>query len=362
MPFERKTLQENVAEVEAGLASRLPGADTHLRRAVLAVLARVVAGVVYGLDAFISYVARQILPDTAEGENLHRHCRIWRVTPKLEEAAAGSVVFAGVAGPSMPAGTLMQRGDGVQYESTSEAGIQGGKAVVPVRAVVAGVGGNAAAGTVISLVSPQEGFEFSGSVAANGITGGVDAEQDARLRPRLLARIQRPPRGGSYADWERWALEVPGVTRAWPRPGWMGRGTVGLCFVMDEAEDIIPGEEMLARMREHLTSRATKPVTADVYEFAPTPKVIDYVIRGLNPSSDAVKKAVRDELADLHRREAEPGRVLLLSHMRSAISSAAGEYDHALESPDKDVYCAKHEMPLLGAVKFLPKKQEEDGQ
>lgn len=362
MPFERKTLAENVAEVEAGLASRLPGADTRLRRAVLAVLARVVGGVVFGLDAFIAFVARQILPDTAEGENLRRHCRIWRVPPKLEEAATGSVAFAGAAGPPMPAGALMQRGDGVQYESTAEAGIQGGKALVPVRAVVAGAAGNAAAGTVLSLVSPQEGFEFSGTVAAGGIAGGVDAEQDARLRPRLIARIQRPPRGGSYADWERWALEVPGVTRAWPKPGWMGRGTVGLCFVMDDAEDIIPDDIMLARVREHVTSRTAKPVTADVYEFAPTRKAVDYTIRGLNPSTDAVRQAVRDELADLHRREAEPGRVLLLSHMRSAISTAAGEYDHALESPDKDVYCEKHEMPLLGKVDFLPKKTEEDGQ
>lgn len=353
MPFERQTLPQTVAEVEAGLASRMPGADTRLRRALLAVLSRVVGGIVYGLDAFIAYIAKQILPMSADEDHLPRLARPWRIFRKQADAATGFAIFPGLDGKGMPPQTLMQRGDGVQYESTAEAVAKDDAAQVAVRAVKAGKDGNAAPGTALSLVQPVEGFEFSGTVAASGISGGVDVEDIEDMRGRLITRWQEPPQGGAVTDWKAWALEVPGVTRAWAYARWMGLGTVGVLFVTDEADSPIPDATMVQRVQAYLTDPERKPITADVYVTAPTAKPVDVVIQGLDPATEAVKAAVRAELKDLFRREGEPGRVVLASHIREAISTAVGEYDHTLIAPVNNVYSAKHELPMLGDVHFV---------
>ena len=80
----------------------------------------------------------------------------------------------------------------------------------------------------LTLDSPIVGVNASANVTAGALTGGADAEDDDSLRARLLARIKEPPQGGSKADYVTWALEVPGVTRAWCYPEEMGDGTVTL--------------------------------------------------------------------------------------------------------------------------------------
>ena len=70
-------------------------------------------------------------------------------------------------------------------------------------------------------------------MAAGGLAAGSDAETDESLRARVLRRIQKPPQGGAGYDYVAWALEVPGVTRAWVYPAEMGLGTVTVRFVRD---------------------------------------------------------------------------------------------------------------------------------
>lgn len=352
MPFERQTLPQTVAEVEAGLASRLRGADTRLRRAVLTVLARVVGGVAYGLDAFIAYKAKQIFPMTADAEHLPRLARPWRIFQKHAEAATGFVSMPGLEGAPFPAEELMQRADGVQYKSTAEAVAENGAALVPVECLTPGKNGNAAAGTALTLVQPVPDFDFSGTVAEGGITAGVDVEDVEDMRGRLITRWQEPPQGGAEPDYKAWALEVPGVTRAWPKARWMGLGTVGLLFTNDNEGNPIPDATMVQRVQAYLTDPERKPITADVYVVAPTGKPVNVVIQDLTPATEAAKQAIRNELTDLFRREGEPGRVVLVSHIREAISTAVGEYDHVLAAPLENIYPAKHELPMLGKVEF----------
>ena len=62
--------------------------------------------------------------------------------------------------------------------------------------------------------------------------------------------------------------------------------------------------------------------------------------------------AVEAELADLIRRETEPGGTLLISHIRQAISLAAGEIDHELTTPTADVTVTASQITTLGDVTF----------
>lgn len=51
------------------------------------------------------------------------------------------------------------------------------------------------------------------------------------------------------------------------------------------------------------------------------------------PDTTAVRAAITSSLKDLHEREAGLGDKLLISHIREAISGAAGETDHPLTLP-----------------------------
>ena len=223
---------------------------------------------------------------------------------------------------------------------------------VLVTALVAGDAGNADAATPVTLVSPIAGVVSDAVVAALGIAAGADAETDASLRARVLARIQAPPHGGNADDYEQWALAVPGVTRAWVFPLANGAGTVIVRFMMDDTyEDGIPEVLDVAAVQEAID--AVRPVTALVTVAAPVAVPLAFDIR-LTPDTAAIRAAVEAELSDLIFREAVPGGTLLISHIREAISIAAGEVDHTLLTPDADQTVTAAQINTLGTLTWTP--------
>lgn len=347
MPFARPTLQEIRTRVEADVAGRL-GLSVLLPRSVLQVLAAVVAGAAHQLHGHLDWLADQIFPDTADADHLERLASIWGVTRKPAAFASGSVEFTGGAGILIPAGTLVQRSDGAQFATAADATISGGAAAAEVEATAAGAAGNTPGGTILSLVSPIAGIVGVVTVAGDGLVDGADMESDEELRFRLLSRIQEPPQGGSASDYETWALQVAGVTRAWSYPEYLGPGTVGLTFVVDNDPDgLIPDAGQVAEVQAYIDER--RPVTADVTVFAPVAVPLDFDIT-LVPDTSAVRGAVEAALLDLIRREARPGGTLLLSHIREAISTAAGETDHELNGPSANVVSDPGDLSTMGMI------------
>lgn len=348
MPFQRPTLEDLIERAAADIATRLPGADAKLRRSNLNVLTRTHSGAVHGLYGYLDFIARQAMPDTAESEFLGRWASFWGIARKSASFAAGDVTFTGANASVIPEGTLLQRGDGAEYTTDAEATIAAGTATVGVTASLAGAAGNADAGVVMNLVSPIAGVNTAATVAAGDIAGGADEESDESLLARLLARLQEPPHGGADFDYVAWALEVPGVTRAWVYPQELGLGTVTLRFVRDDDPSIIPDSGEVQAVQDYIDER--RPVTADVTVVAPIAVPLDFEISGLLPDEQAVRDAIAAELADLLRREAEPGGTILVSHIREAISIAAGEHDHALVSPTADVTHNTGEIAVMGNI------------
>jgi uncharacterized phage protein gp47/JayE len=70
----------------------------------------------------------------------------------------------------------------------------------------------------------------------------------------------------------------------------------------------------------------------------------------LTPNSASVKAAVEAELRDLLLRESAPGVTLLISHIREAISTAAGETDSVLVSPTTNQVYSTGQMPVFGSI------------
>lgn len=351
MPFQRPTLTALIERILADLSSRMIGSDgAVLRRSVLGVLGRAEAGASHELHGHLDWIANQIIIDTAEAEYLERWANVWGIRRKAAEFAIGSVTFTGFHGAVIPSGTLLQRQDGLQVATTAESTIPaGGTVAAAVQAQTAGATGNTTAGVQLSLVQPIAGVQNSATVSAGGLTNGSDTEDDDGLRARLLSRIQAPPSGGSATDYVQWALEVPGVTRAWCSPQEMGAGTVTVRFVRDDDGSIIPDAAEIDAVRAHIED--LRPVTAELFVAAPTAKPLDMTI-ALNPNTAAVQSAVLAEITDLLRRESEPRGTILLSHLREAVSIAPGEIDHNIILPAADFDCDTGEIAVLGDITF----------
>ena len=245
--------------------------------------------------------------------------------------------------------TLLQALDGVQYFTTTDATVAGGSATAPVQASVAAAAGNRAAGQGLTLVSPIAGVQPLAT--AGELSGGADVETDEALLARLLQRVQTPPQGGAASDYVAWALAVPGVTRAWVYPKELGPGTVTVRFVRDldgTGAAIIPDAPEVATVQAYIDARS--PVTANLTVVAPTAVPLNFTITGLVPDTAAVRAAVQAELQDLLLREAVPGGTLLLSHIRAAISAAAGEADYTLTVPSADVTRTTGQLTTMGTI------------
>lgn len=349
MPFNRPTLSDLIARNRGDIETRLPGADSALRHSVLDVLARMHGGAVSGVYGYLDFLARQIFPDTADGEFLARHASTWGIRRKAAVAATATATATGVNGTAIAAGIEALRIDGQAYRVTAPAVIAAGTAALALEAVDAGPAADLTVGTVLTLSSAVLGVNASITVTAAGTRGALE-EDDASLLARLLDRIRTPPRGGSSNDYRAWALAQPGVTRAWVYPGWMGAGTVGVAFVMDQREDIIPLAADIEAVQAALD--ALRPVTAEVVVFAPTPAPLDIVLR-VAPNTPAVRAAVEAELADFLARDAQPGGTIYRSRLSETISLAGGEFSHALELPDGDITPAPGEIVSLGEVTFV---------
>lgn len=349
MPYSRPSLADLVQRTLADAVSRLATVADALRRADAQVFARVIAGATHGLFGFIDFVAKQLFPDSAEKEYLDRHASMWLQQPRKSAAkASGSYTFTTTVGAFAQAGTQLKALDGVLYQTTADATAVGVTTAVAIEAVVAGAAGNRAAGAPLSLVSPIPGIQTSG--LAGALSGGADVEEDEDLRGRVLSRIKTPPHGGALHDYEAWALEVAGVTRAWPSAGEAEPNSVVVRFVRDNDVSIIPDAGELTTVFDYIDAR--RPVQAKLYVLAPIPDTLNFTI-GVSPNTLAVKDAVIAELKDLLLREGQPGGTLLLSHIRAAISAAAGETNYTMSSPSADVVSAPGHMPVFGTITWV---------
>ncbi|PNV99014.1 baseplate J/gp47 family protein [Pseudomonas protegens] len=345
MPFETPSLPVLIQRTQSDLAS------DSLRQSDAQVLARTLSGAAFGLYGYLDWIAEQILPDKADESTLERIAALRLNQPrKAAQAASGSVSFNAAAGAVLDLGTLLQSSDGRSYTVTAARTTSAGLNSTTIQAVDGGTLGNADAGLELTAVQPVQGISNSFTVLAPGLSGGVARESLESLRSRVIRSYRIIPHGGSADDYETWAMECPGITRAWTRRLYLGPGTVAVFVMRDDDIDPVPTAEQLAEVKQYIEPR--RPVTAEVYVLAPTRKSVVYSIR-LNPDTSAVRAAVEAQLRDLHAREAALGEPLLLTHIAEAISGAAGEWDHQLVAPVADVTAKPNELLTYGGCLWL---------
>ena len=236
-----RLLQQSLADAAQVASPDAPAAaELALARSNTRALSFVLGLGLHGVYRFLrDKIAPQAIPIKASKTFLDGWLDTYGLPRKGASHAFGAATGSGVAGVTLAAGTLLQRADGAQYKTTADATVASdGTLGVQLVALVPGLAGNAAARTRLELVSPVGGVD-TGFVAdaASGVSGGADVETDAEAIYRLQQRLSNEPMGGSPADYARWALQVPGITRAWGVRNPAGATRAGVFIMADGMEN-----------------------------------------------------------------------------------------------------------------------------
>ncbi|EMO9494538.1 baseplate J/gp47 family protein [Raoultella ornithinolytica] len=381
MPFKRKTLSELREENRQFMHAELKNVGALLRFGNLKVIADMDAGMSHLHYAYLDYIALQTNPFTSTDEWLAGWMALKQTYRKAATAARSPAVKStGTAGAILPAGTVLNRADGYQYVTDAELVISAGKsgtasvtALLPdISGDVSGGGstGNADAGTLLTLDANVPGIDNTLTLIEPA-TGGADIEKEEDFRQRGLQAYQNPPQGGSDADYKKWALEIPGITRAWVKRRGMGVGTV-IIYIMCDGNDTTnngfpTGADGVSSLEDWGVLKATGdqgrvadyiyPLQADtaiIYVCSPIKKVVDLSISGMpNADSDTIQ-AIKDAINSLFFENGNPdgnGKIYL-SDINGALSQVEGSTGYVLESPTQNIVLETGELPLLGEVNF----------
>lgn len=182
------------------------------------------AGVAVG-DAVVGLLIRvnaALFLDTAKGPDLDRLVfDRYQLLRKPASPAVGEVQFTtltpALSSFSIPAGTLLQTVDGIQFVTTVQMSFSvgsSGPVTIPVQSVLAGLSQQARAGTITGIVSTIPGAPGDLAVTnALATAGADDEERDQSLRDRAK-RFYKTSKRGTLAAIEAGALAAPGVRTA----------------------------------------------------------------------------------------------------------------------------------------------------
>jgi uncharacterized phage protein gp47/JayE len=356
MPWATPTLRQVRSLTRDYVLSQL-GAKAMIPNSVLRIMSDAMAGLGNLAYLYLDWLAKQLMPDTAEKVWLDRFGIIWLTNAdgskgrKAATYASGVVQFFGAPTTIIPIGTVLGGANVVQYQTVSAATIDAsGQGTSNAIALTAGTVGNLPDGTTMT---PQPGISGVDSAALFGdMGGGVDIETDDQLRERILLRIQNPPMGGAQADYVNWALAVPGVTRAWAACE-IGPGTMTVRFLMDDLypdNHGLPTQADIDAVNEYIDSK--RPVTVkDCFVMAPILYFYDITIYNLTTDTPTVRGNIETSIANMEFARSRPGQMMYRSWVDEAISQALGEEDHELTYETTAMPGAAY-MPTVGTILY----------
>lgn len=352
MSFPVKDYEAIKADILRDIANLLPEAsigddsDWNVR-------ASGVAAAIEGLYQYQAWIARQIMPDTADSDFLERHASQHGIFRKPPSVASGQALLSGSYESAIPSGTLLKSASGDSYRTTVDAAIGfDGTVIVLVEAVVAGLK-SISSGAVLYLQSAPSGINGVASVLV--MSSGSDYESDQNLLARLLLKLRNPPAGGNKLDYEQWALAVPGVAKAFCYPLRRGVGSVDVAIL---AGDGVPSTQLIADVTAFIND--VRPVTAsNFFVLAPTLVLVPVTASVVLRSGVVFATIYPLILSALQRyfNGLAPGEPVVFVQILMLMAAVDGVVDVALSSPSANVSVlvdAGHiELAALGAVSVV---------
>ena len=193
----------------------------------------------------------------------------------------------------------------------------GGTVNVAAWALTAGAEGNLSVGASLELVTPSSGL--TGAVVVS-MVGGLASEPDADLRVRLLEVMRNAPAGGNAADYKRWALEVPGVSRAFVFGNRAGLGSVDVAIMTPTG---LPSGGLITQVEAYIADR--RPVTAAVLVLQPDLVDVDVTATiTLAGTTLPVAQAAAQAALTAYIDSLQPGDTVYRSKLIAAIQDVDG--------------------------------------
>ncbi|MCW9698210.1 MULTISPECIES: baseplate J/gp47 family protein [Pasteurellaceae] len=355
MAYSSPTLSTLIKQGEQQFQYRFP---TLKRNNVITVINRICAALSAGEHMHLDWLARQIIPTTAEEDYLIEYCLYKGIVRKQATTASGYITVTASFETTIPVGTVFEdSASGLTFITTTDTVVSAGTTDIGVQCETEGADGNLTVGTSVSLTSAILGVQSTATIKS--MTGGADIESLSRLLARLIYRVQNPPANGAPHDYVRWATEVSGVTRAWCFERYLGGGSVGVAFACDDRDDILPTAEDIARVKSYITGHKNEatgqyegmPANVELYVFAPQFQTVNFSIR-LSPDTATLRQAVKKSL-QAYLSNAGVGALLYLSQIRATVSNTAGEVDNSVVFPTADVQLLSDNIPTLGEITWL---------
>lgn len=318
-----------ISQIQAKIGQSVP----FLPKAFINVLASVLAGVfILGykycgfifLQMFVAYASDQ--PTTVNGQvivpltELGRLLGVGDPVPATQAQLAVQVTVTHMTGSLSAGQAAINSSTGVIYNVVADVLLNAPTVTALIQAKSdqsggdgSGTIGNMQPGDVLAFANPLPNVATKATVLSQQVTG-ADAEPTPLYRAKILQRRQAAPQGGAYADYEQWALTVPGIINAYPyaspNPGEIDI-YVEADVVSSGSPDGIPTGAQLAAVfaainLNNTTGRATRrPVNAAINVFAITRVAFDMFITGLTPDSTTTRTSIKDG-ADEFLRAREP--------------------------------------------------------
>lgn len=273
-----------IADIEGKIGQTIPA----MPKAFFRVIATALAGALALLYRFGVWLYDQILPQTADSEALERIGSQYGVFRGAPVAAKLTATATGANGSEIASGTLWQK-DGIVYEQSGSVAIVSGTATITVESLTSGAETNIDNGGKISLVSPIVGIDTDATIASTVIEG-EDIEAIETYRSEILARLANRPQGGAAPDYVSWALEVPGIVKAFAFRTAPGNVTVYPLIATSGSR--LPDSSKLAEVLAYIQDTHRRPLCANVATAAMTERVVNITVTSVTPSSLDAKEAI----------------------------------------------------------------------
>jgi len=290
IPKEADLSTQVLSDIEGAIGQSSP----ILPKAFIRVLSRALGGAFAGLYRVIGWSYDQIFPATASADALTRYGSQYGIGQRPAVAAVIDIQIVGAEGSEVPAATVWRGTNGLTYLQRALAVIAGtGLAEARVECLEGGSLGSLGVGNTLEAASPVSGVDGASVLAIQ--TEGEDEETTEQYRVRVLQRIAGQPQGGSAADYVRWALEVPGIVKAFAFRTDAGEVSVYPLEATTGAARI-PAAGKLAEVLAYIDNPSRRPLCATVLAVAMTERTVDLTITTLSPGDATTKAAIIAEI------------------------------------------------------------------
>lgn len=354
MAWQTRSLAEISASVRGAFRQWLPGTDSALKNNFVTVVAKVLALITHEYELRVERLIKNWFLTTAEKKWLERLCSEIGIYRKQPASASGRIVGTGASLIEYPAGIVFISGSNSYQTSTAATAASDGTLIFSVVALEKGAAGNRDAGGQMQLSDVGGWPDLSEIFEVNdaGLGGGADEELDEDLRARGLQQKRNPKGAGTLDDYERAALAVSGVIKAWAYRVPNYPGAIRLYFLFRGRTNFIPEAGDVAAVQAAID--ATRLIRVDdSLVVAPVAHPIDYEIADLVNDTPDIRAAIAAAMAAMYLAKGRPGLtgdpfVVDRSWIEEAISSVQGEVSHTLVNPAGNITLTGGAFPVVG--------------